>query len=97
MKKQLKVELHGKSVGELTKQLRDAQSASRDLKLNHEQGKVKNTSQLARKRAEIAVIKTIMNEKIAAAKVIAEDKKVVEKPLDKKSISKPKGKGGKNE
>lgn len=63
MKIQTKKELHTRSIVELSKQLKDVSLDLRALRLEHEQGKVKDTRSLAAKRDEIAVIKTIIREK----------------------------------
>ena len=56
-------ELHLKTDLELKKLLQDAQSALVSLRLEKEQNKLKNTRELFNKRKEVAVIKTILNEK----------------------------------
>ncbi|HSW47903.1 MAG TPA: 50S ribosomal protein L29 [Candidatus Saccharimonadales bacterium] len=72
MKTQFKKELHTRTVAELTKQLKDARNEQRSMQLDREMGKLKNTSALANKRLEIAVISTIINEKLAEVKLSAE-------------------------
>lgn len=69
MKTQLKKELHNKSLPELRQQVKEANDAYRLLRLDQETGRLKNTSALALKRNEIAVIKTIVNEKTAEEKI----------------------------
>jgi ribosomal protein L29 len=82
MKIQIKKELHTKSVGELTKQLKDARNEKRIMQLDREMGKLKNTSSLSSKRVEIAVISTIINEKLIEAKL-----EKVNQPEEKKEVS----------
>ena len=69
MKTNIKKELHLKSINELRVQLKDAIEEQRTLKLDHTMGKVKNTSEIGNKSNEIAVVSTIINEKIIAEKV----------------------------
>jgi len=94
MKTQIKKELHAKSLLELKKQLKDVKDEVRSLRLDKEMGKLKNSSSLSLKRAEIAVIKTIINEKSIEGKhikITKEDDKN-KKPVAVKAIA---GKGGK--
>jgi len=56
-------ELHLKTDSELKKLLLDAQIVLVSLRLEKEQNKLKNTRELFNKRKEVAVIKTILNEK----------------------------------
>ncbi len=56
-------ELHLKTESELKKLLLDAQIVLVSLRLEKEQNKLKNTRELFNKRKEVAVIKTILNEK----------------------------------
>jgi len=95
MKLNIKKELHAKSVTELRKRLLDAREEQRVLRLDKEMGKLKNTSSLTGNRIEIAVISTILNEKLAEAQEAkaerAEENKVLtkDKPAakaEKKSI-----------
>lgn len=72
MKRNDITEAHGKSVGELQKQLKDAREALATLRLDVAQNKVKNTKSLFLKRREIAVILTILKKKLTV--VLAEDK-----------------------
>ena len=89
MKLNIKKELHAKSPQEIEKQLSEAKRELALMRFEHEQGRVKNTSTLSKKKNEIAVLKTIINEKSAF------DKLVDEKPASAKAIA---GKeGGKNE
>ncbi len=110
MKTQIKKELHNRSLTELSAQLKEAKEAQRVLRLDQEMGKLKNTSSLGNNRAEIAVISTIINEKIAKDKFVevvkADGKKEVsakEKPAAGKAKTKSAAKatddkkGGKNE
>jgi len=96
MKTNYKKELHNKSITELRAQLKEVSEAVRALKLDHEMGKLKNTSSLTNKRVEIAVIKTIVNEKLLEEKIEQTVKVEGEKskPASAKAIA---GKGGKNE
>lgn len=79
MKIKTKKELHDKSIADLKKLLKEASGANRLLRLDHQQGKLKNTSSLSEKRVEIAVIKTIINEKSeenkSASVKVSSDKK----------------------
>ena|SRR3989344_4185883 len=68
MKTQIKKELHNKSIVELRTQLKEVSENMRELRLDHEMGKLKNTSSLTNKRVELAVIKTILNEKLVKEK-----------------------------
>ncbi len=108
MKTNIKKELHTKSVIELRKQLLEAGLELATLKMNHEQAKVKDTSSLSKKRSEIAVVKTIINEKLVAERLASteklDDKKKVvaeEKTITKKAklaaVKTKADKGGKNE
>lgn len=72
MKTQAKKELHSKSIKELSKLLKDAKADNAKLNLDKEMGKIKNTSGLTVKRVEIAVISTIINEKLTAERLAAE-------------------------
>ncbi len=56
-------ELHLKTELELKKLLQEAQTVLVSLRLEKEQNKLKNTRDLFNKRKEVAVIKTILNEK----------------------------------
>ena len=89
MKLNIKKELHAKSIQELGKQLNEAKNDLRLMRFEHEQGRVKNTSAISKKKQEIAVIGTIINEKAVLAKVL------VEKPADAKAMAVKEG--GKNE
>lgn len=68
MKVTSKKELHTKSVIELTEELKNAREALRQLRLEKEMGRLKNTSELRQKRTEIAILQTIMHEKSVAEK-----------------------------
>ncbi len=67
MKANDKKELHGRTLVELRKLLKDARQAFAALQLDKEQVKLKNTRSIFLKRKEIAVIKTIMQIKEAEA------------------------------
>ncbi|HVF69032.1 MAG TPA: 50S ribosomal protein L29 [Xanthomonadales bacterium] len=69
MKNNIKKELHNKSILELRAQLKEAKEAKRVLNLDHQMGKLKNTSAINLKRVEIAVMSTIINEKLAEEKL----------------------------
>lgn len=86
MKLKDKKELHSKTVSELKKLLKDAQEALFSLRIEHEQNKLKNTTSLNSKRKEIAVLKTILTEKVTAEKR-AEEKVVEEKTVVKKGVT----------
>jgi ribosomal protein L29 len=63
MKLRDKKELHAKTHVELHKLLKDAKEALAGLRLEHVQNKLKNTSLVAMKRREIAVLQSIMQGK----------------------------------
>lgn len=69
MKISTKKELHAKTINELRSQLKEAYESYRILKLDHEMGKVKNTGKIGKIRDDIAVITTIINEKLLTEKV----------------------------
>ena len=106
MKTQLKKELHAKNGTEIATQLKEAREALRVLRLDQEMGKLKNTSSLSQKKVEIAVMQTILNEKLAA-EVKANEERIKEQKegnvksvstsvlVDKKPSQKSQGKGGK--
>lgn len=60
-------ELHSKSVEELEKLLKESYNTLSQIKLDNEQNKLKNTQSMTLTRKEIAVMKTILNEKRKAA------------------------------
>jgi len=99
MKTNLKKELHAKSGADLGKQLKEGKVALAALKLDAEMSKLKNTSLLSVKRKEIAVIKTIINEKLVESRIAeeakAEDKKEASTKVKPAKVKA--GKGGKNE
>lgn len=86
MKTQIKKELHIKSIPELRAQLKEAKEEKRVLNLDHEMGKLKNTSAINQKRVEIAVISTIINEKTAEEKI----EKIVKADSKKEATEKEK-------
>jgi ribosomal protein L29 len=57
-------ELRLKTVSELQKHLKDGYEILSQLKMDQVQNKVKDTSSLTNTRKNIAVIKTIVNEKL---------------------------------
>ncbi len=57
-------ELHTKSVEELQKLLKEAYTTLSEVKLDHVQNKLKNTRIIFTGRKEIAVIKTLITEKL---------------------------------
>ena len=63
MKTNEKKDLHVKTAIELKKLLKDAYDALLALRLDKEQAKLGNTSSLALKRREIAVLQAILKEK----------------------------------
>jgi ribosomal protein L29 len=71
-------ELHSKTVEELEKLLKEAYNTLSQARLDNEQNKLKNTRSMTITRKEIAVMKTILNEKAKAAKL--ETKEVAEAP-----------------
>lgn len=90
MKAQVKKELHTKTVAELVTQLKEARESLRVLRLEKEMGRLKNTSSLGQKRAEIAVVNTIIREKAVEAALEKETNKE-----DKPTATKADKKGGK--
>ncbi len=60
--------LHLKTELELKKLLQDVQDALASLRLDKELNRLKNTRDLFNKRKEVAVLKTILNEKEVKAK-----------------------------
>jgi ribosomal protein L29 len=69
MKTSIKKELHAKTINELKKQLGDAYEEIRVLRLNHTMGKLKSPKAIGGKREEIAVVKTIIKEKLLNEKI----------------------------
>lgn len=65
MKVNDKKELHAKSVSELKKLINDTYNTLRDLKLDNEQNKLKNTRGIFNTRKEIAVMQSILSMKLA--------------------------------
>ena len=65
------------------------------MRFEHAQGRIKNTSSIAKKKNEIAVMGTIVNEKsVVKEEVAAKDEVKKEKAVEVKI---KKSKGGKNE
>lgn len=64
MKKNQKLELRAKSPGELISEVAKKEAELMRLKMELATGKIKNTSVLKTKADELAVIKTILQEKI---------------------------------
>lgn len=64
MKSKEKKDLHTKSVNELRTMLGEAKAALMTLKLDHSLHKLKNTTDLRRKRVDIARIQSILQEKV---------------------------------
>jgi ribosomal protein L29 len=60
MKSKEKKQLIGKAVSELQSDVKKLKSELVTLRLDQLQGKLKNTSAMAHKRRDIAVIKTVM-------------------------------------
>lgn len=81
MKTNEKKDLQVKTKNELVKLVQDAQTELMQLKLDHQQNKLKNTSAISRTRDRIAVIKTFLNGKPAEVAVEAKETK---KKEDKK-------------
>jgi large subunit ribosomal protein L29 len=67
MKRNEKKDLHDKSQEELKKTLSEYEKEFFEMKMEKEQGKLKNTSGLTNLRKKIAIVKTIMNQKEAKA------------------------------
>jgi len=63
MKAQELKDLHTKAAAELITMLQAAQKSLMTLKLDHEQNKLQNTSELANTRKNIAILQTILNMK----------------------------------
>ncbi len=89
MKINIKKELHEENVLELEKQLVEIEKELSQMKLDHQMGRVKNTSGLTLKRQEVAIVKTIINEKKLLGEL--ED---VEKMAKVEEVKKNKSKGG---
>mgnify|MGYP001791456065 FL=1 len=104
MKTQIKKELHSKTMAELIKQLKEQKTELSKMKMDQEMGKLKNTSELRNKKVEVAVISTIIKEKLIAEK-LEQDAEVAEKVVKEKTapvkgkadkpIRQAQGKGGK--
>lgn len=62
-----KKELHGKTVEELEKIVKESYNTLSQIRFDNVQQKLKNTRSMTHTRKEIAVIKTILNEKIKVA------------------------------
>lgn len=68
-------DLQTKTVDELKKLLSEAQDALGELKLSHQQNKLKDTRSIFNTRKQIAVLKTIMQgKKLSVAKKASDDK-----------------------
>jgi ribosomal protein L29 len=64
MKKQEKENLAKKTVAELQSELGKMKKALLEAKIKHARGQLKNTSLLSRLRDDIAVVKTLIREKL---------------------------------
>jgi ribosomal protein L29 len=84
MKANIKKELHAKTINELREQLAKAREEMRKINLDKEMGKLKNTGEIRAKKLEIAVVRTIINEKTVAEAVKVEEAQVEEKQAKKK-------------
>lgn len=63
MKKKQKTDLRSKSIKELLLEVSKREEEIAQVKIQIRTGKIKNTSTLKRKLDELAVVKTIINEK----------------------------------
>lgn len=75
MKVNDKKELHLKTPGELEKLLKEAYNTLSQLRLDNVQNKLKNTRSMTNTRKEIAIMKTIVNEKSKTKEVEEAPKK----------------------
>ena len=75
MKVNDKKELHLKTTGELEKLLKEAYNTLSQLRLDNVQNKLKNTRSMTNTRKEIAIMKTIVNEKSKTKEVEEAPKK----------------------
>lgn len=73
MKVNDKKELHAKTVGELEKLLKESYNTLSQIKMDNVQNKLKNTSSMTITRKEIAVMKTLLNEKLKTKEVTKEE------------------------
>ena len=89
-----KKELFTKSALELKKLLDEAVKAVVDLKLDHKQNKLKDTRSIFNKRKEVAILKSILNVKMAI-ETVKEEVKKVEKKVKPSFAKASDGKGGK--
>ncbi len=69
MKTNEKKDLQTKTKGELVKLVQDAKAVLMNLKLDHQQNKLQNTSEISNTRKRIAVLLTMLQGKPADAKV----------------------------
>jgi ribosomal protein L29 len=81
MKTNEKKDLQTKTKTELVKLLQDAQALLVSLKLDHQQNKLKNTSEISNTRKRIAVLKTIL--RIKPADAVVEEKETKKKEVKK--------------
>jgi ribosomal protein L29 len=65
-------ELHSKTAEELEKILKESYNTLSQIRLDNVQNKLKNTRSMTLTRKEIAIIKTILNEKAASNEVAGE-------------------------
>ena len=75
MKTTEKKDLQTKTKAELIKLLQDAQKALMQLKLDHKQNKLQNTSEISNTRKKIAVVKTILRMQPAEVQVEVKETK----------------------
>jgi ribosomal protein L29 len=81
MKTNEKKDLQTKTKTELVKLLQDAQALLVSLRLDHQQNKLQNTSEITNTRRRIAVLQTILTGKPADA--VVEEKETKKKEVKK--------------
>lgn len=74
-------ELHGKTVEELEKIVKESYNTLSQIRLDNVQNKLKNTRSMTHTRKEIAVIKTIINEKVKVAGITKTEEPTKEKEV----------------
>ncbi len=70
-----KKELHSKTTEELAKLLKESYNTLSQIRMDNVQSKLKNTRSMTNTRKEIAIMKTILNEKLKTKEVTETPKK----------------------
>ncbi len=70
-----KKELHGKTTEELAKLLKESYNTLSQIRMDNIRSKLKNTRSMTNTRKEIAVMKTLLNEKLKTKEVAEAPKK----------------------